>query len=144
MRTATIQREKSDAATADAGMFGTLTTDDGFTCKSGELPWRDNAPGKSCIPAGTYTAMWQQSPTKGWCYHLQRVPGRANILIHAANWMGDAEKGLKCELLGCIATGRLVGQLAGQKAILASKAALKDFEDHMQRQTFVLTIKEAK
>ena len=136
MRTATITRTDS----SDLGTFGDLTTPEGFHCKTGELPDRDNARRISCIPAGTYSVMWRLSPSKGWGYHVQRVPGRDHILFHAANWVGDKALGHKSEVLGCLAPGLSVGVLGGQKAIVSSGAALKALEDHMQRQTFVLAI----
>ena len=123
MRSAVLIRTQ----TGDQGTFGEMTLDDGGIFVTGELPWRDNIVGRSCIPAGEYLCAWGASPKHGMCYHLQAVPGRTDVQIHAANWMGDDGMGYKCELLGCIALGLNLGVLDGQKAILSSKAALAAF-----------------
>jgi hypothetical protein len=122
MKTATITRGPS----TDEGTFGVLTFD-GSSLHTTELPWRDNAAGASCIPPGTYRCEIVQSPKFGRVYGLRDVPGRSNILIHAANYGGDKAKGLRCELLGCIAPAMTVGKLNGQMAGLSSKVALAEF-----------------
>jgi hypothetical protein len=113
---------------------------EGWQCYSGELPERSNRPGISCIPAGTYTALWQLSPTHGWCYHLQAVPNRSDIEIHSANWMGDESMGYKRQLRGCIALGLGFGELDGQRAILSSRAAINEFHVKMAGEDLLLTI----
>jgi hypothetical protein len=136
MRYATLTREES----TDQGTFGRLETDSGLTLRTGELPWRDNASGKSCIPPGTYTVTFRNSPKHGPCYHVENVPGRTDIEIHSANWMGDREKGFRCELLGCIAPGVTIGNLSGQRAVISSRMAISMLEEAMGRETFELTI----
>lgn len=136
MRQVKIIRLESD----DSGTFGILTTDDGFSCWTLERPWRDNLTGKSCIPAGTYKVNKRDSPKHGRCYHVDGVKDRTDIEIHAANWAGDESKGLKCQLLGCIAPGRAIGELVKQKAILSSRDALEGFETEMEGADFELTL----
>ncbi len=136
MRTAKLTRNE----TGDAGTFGTLITDSGFKCRTGELPWRDNFPGKSCIPVGIYLCHWRRSPTFGFCYHVDGVEGRNDIEIHPANFMGDSDRGLRCQLLGCIAPGLKVGSLNDQKAIISSAFALKKLEEEFDGDPFQLTI----
>ncbi len=136
MRKVTLTRED----TSDDGTFGDLTTDSGYACRSGELPWRDNAVGKSCIPSGIYSVSWRLSPKHGLCYHVDGVPGRTDIEIHAANFMGDASLGLSCDLLGCIATGLTTGVLFGQRGILDSKLALSELISDLALEPFELTI----
>jgi len=92
----------------------------GFACYTLELPWLENRKGKSCIPEGTYRARFgihynDASPYR--CIELFDVPGRSEIEIHIANKPSD--------LLGCIAPGRKLGGLDGERAVLASKAALQ-------------------
>lgn len=127
---------------SDEGVFGELVTDTGYYCATGELPWQDNATGKSCIPSGVYRCTWRASPKHGMCYHVEDVPGRTDIQIHAANWMGDVARGKRCQLLGCIAPGKAVGLLEGQKAVLGSRDALKALEKDLEHAEFKLTIKE--
>lgn len=123
---------------SDEGTFGTATLDDGgVPFDSVELPWRANAVGKSSIPIGTYRAALVFSPHFGTqVYQLQGVPGRSFIEIHPGNWGGDVDLGFYSDLLGCIALGHGTGLLQPpeasfrvQKAILNSRAAMKDFMD---------------
>lgn len=139
MRRATLWREPS----TDEGTFGSLLTDSAFHCKTGELPWRENANGASCIPPGLYVCMYRLSPIHGMCYHVENVPGRSGVEIHSANWMGDKAKGKKCQLLGCIAPGEGVAVLEGQKAVLQSRIALLALEAEFKREAFELLIKAA-
>jgi hypothetical protein len=127
---------------SDEGTFGHLATDTGVFLRSGELPWRRNEPGMSCIPRGIYEAVWAESPTKGWCYHLIRVPGRMDIEIHSANFVGDRVLGLKCELMGCIALGQAVGTLDGQRALLMSREAMTEFHRELAKAPFQLSIEK--
>ncbi len=58
MRTANL----TSAPSTDQGTFGQLVLDDGATFCIGELPWRGNQHGVSCIPAGTYLCNWCSPP----------------------------------------------------------------------------------
>lgn len=141
MRTAILTSNPS----TDSGTFGVLMLDDHSHWSTGELPWRDNKSGQSCIPAGTYTAKWFNSPAHGMCYMITGVQGRAEIEIHSANFAGDKAKGLLCQLLGCIALGKSIGMLAvdgnaPQIAVLASKEAIAEFDANLKGEDFTLTI----
>lgn len=138
MRKATLTRLES----SDEGTFGEIETDSGFTCLSAELPWRDNAKGKSCVPPGKYRCTWRSSPRLGRkCYWLEDVRGREAVQIHAANFAGDAAKGLRSELLGCIAPGLELATVCGQRALCSSREALRLLEDDLRREPFELTIR---
>lgn len=76
--------------TTDKGIFGHLTTDNGFDCVT--LERHD-----LFIPEGTYKVSMYDSPTKGLVPLLQNVPGRDMIEIHKGNWE-TASKG--CILVG--------------------------------------------
>lgn len=123
----------------DAGTFGVLTVD-GLSFHTGELPWRNNARGKSCVPAGEYLVRWMPSGKYGHKYQLQDVEGRDHILIHAANHVGDEDKGYKAQVDGCIALGSDIKQLDGQLAVRNSKNSVEAFEVHMDYQPFRLII----
>jgi len=128
---------------SDQGTFGRLTTN-GFSCFTGELPWRDNQAGVSCIPAGSYRVIWAWSPHLGkTTYRLLDIPGRAGVLIHSSNLMGDRAMGFKAQLLGCIALGEKLGVMEGQKALLLSRPAVRLFEDLMGRRPFTLEVEDA-
>lgn len=122
MKRATLTR----APSTDEGTFGLLQFD-ASTLHTTELPWRDNRPQASCIPPGVYRCEIVQSPKFGRVYGVRDVPGRSNILIHAANYGGDKSKGYRSDLLGCIAPAMAVGPLNGQMAGLSSRAALAEF-----------------
>lgn len=145
MLAATLQR--TDAS--DEGTFGQLRwgAGSGDFVHTLELPDRDNARGRSCIPAGEYECVWHQSPSKGWCYSVLDVPGRSHILIHAANFAGDESLGWESELLGCIAPGQRRGVLRNkfgsvQRAVLDSRAGLNRLADAMGRQPFTLSVRD--
>ena len=100
---AIIQREHY----TDKQVTGTLTLFDGrkrvFTCKTLELPWRDNESNISCIPTGTYNAVKRVSEKYKHSYHVKspdedQVAGRAWILIHPGNYFTD--------IRGCILIGK--------------------------------------
>jgi len=100
---ATIQREHY----TDKQVTGTLKLFDGrkqiFTCKTLELPWRDNESNISCIPTGKYDAVKRVSDKYKHSYHVKspgddQVAGRAWILIHPGNYFTD--------IRGCILIGR--------------------------------------
>lgn len=139
----TITRETS----GDEGTFGTLEME-GFKCKTGELPWRDNKPQVSCVPPGTYSALWQDSPKHGMCYHLVGVPDRSFVEIHSANFVGDKLKGYACEMLGCITLGKDVQPLSTpdngkQLAIISSRITMAKFHELCAERPLSLTIKDA-
>lgn len=142
MRILTIAR----GASTDQGTFSdAVTADAALKIHTLELPWRDNHTGHSCIPPGEYTCHWEQSPSKGWCYHVQNVPSRSHILIHAANFAGDVDKGWEAELLGCIAPGTLITDLENahgkvQRAVANSRLALHKLNDWAAREDFLLKI----
>ena len=126
--------------TAD-GPFGLLQLEHGPLLHSGELPWKNNMPGRSCIPQGQYRCTWAPSAKLGRaCYHVRNVPGRSHILIHPANFCGDADLGRRTEIEGCITMGMTIGNLGGQMALLDSRKAVSLLEDWGHQEDFDLTI----
>lgn len=138
MRHGTLKR----TTTSDHGTFGQLVLDDGSTFCTGELPWRKNRKGLSCVPTGTYICVPFMSKRHGMCYLLQDVPGRSDVEIHSANFMGDRTLGYHCELLGCIALGESIDQMDSQRCLLNSKKAIRRFMEAMQGRNLELTIQE--
>ncbi|UDF33530.1 UNVERIFIED_ORG: DUF5675 family protein [Shinella sp. XGS7] len=125
IRRATLVRGPS----SDLGTFGRLSFGE-HQVHSVELPWRNNLTGKSCIPPAVYRCEQVKSPRFGRVYEVRDVPGRSNILIHAANFGGNVDKGYDTDLLGCIAPAMAVGVLrnrrdSDQKAGLKSGDALQ-------------------
>ena len=137
MRTATLRRTK----TGDSGTFGELKTETRKSWASGELPWRNNARGASCIPAGCYSCRMQYSPAHGReVYTLQDVPCRTDVEIHLGNWCGDLDKGYRSDVMGCILLGMALTRMEGQDAVIDSKHAVAEFENEMQDEPFQLVI----
>lgn len=113
MRALQLLREAQDAYAT----FGSIVDEHGGTlCVTLELPWRDNAHDISCIPPGTYHAQRVFSPKhQRVLFQLIDVPGRSAIEIHPGNTPNDS--------LGCILVGTAFGEIDGQRAVLASRAA---------------------
>lgn len=113
-------------------------------CRTIELPWLDNAVGKSCIEPGTYLCKYTMSPRyKKKMYILMDVDGRSGIRIHSASYAGSVEKGYKCHLLGCIALGKgfIGGPGTGSQLLLhTSRVTMKKFEKEMGGKDFYLTV----
>lgn len=120
--------------------LGTLTVD-GFTCKTLELPDKNNASRVSCIPVGKYICKFTKSPLFSknagkdvFTYAVLIVPNRAGIRIHSANYAR--------QLLGCIALGSEHKDLDMdmQLDVIHSGKTMKQFEDFMNREDFELEI----
>lgn len=113
-----------------------------------EDDWLNNAPGKSCIPAGSYTCRRGRFPRMGETFEITNVPGRSAILIHSGNTEEDVQ--------GCVLVGEAFGALdvkdeddpshtiAHKWAVVRSKVALQRFLGLVAGlQTFPLEIRWA-
>jgi len=103
-----------------------------FTCKTLELPYRDNERNVSCIPEGFYDVVPRQSPKYGNHLHVTGVEGRSLILFHYANYVGsDNPRTGSSDLRGCIAVGERFGDITGDGIveILNSKKTMKALMD---------------
>ena len=125
---------------SDQGTFGFLLFE-GWSCFTGEQPWRDNATSVSAIPIGKYRCLFTFSPRfRRKMYLVGPVAGRSGIRIHPANLMGDRSLGLRSQLNGCIALGQRVGHIEGQKAVLISRPAVRKFEQLAAGRTLELEV----
>ena len=93
-----------------------------YSCFALELPWKENKPQISCVPAATYPISIYQSPTKGEVLLLHDVPGRSYIEIHVAN--------KPSELLGCIAPGT---EFAAEDFISNSRKAFNEIMKYKEK-----------
>ena len=126
---------------SDQGTEGLLVSDD-FTCRTLELPWRNNQPNISCIPPGKYVVEIRYSNKYGRIYWVRNVKNRTYILIHSGNYGGDKSKGFKTHVMGCILLGKRSGFLGGQVAVLNSRVAIRQFMEFMEYDKFNLKIQE--
>lgn len=128
--------------TGPEGTFGILESE-ALLMQTGELPWYNNQRNISCIPVGRYLCKAHISPRHGKCFWLQDVLGRSEILIHAANWMGDVSKGFKSNLEGCIAPGMKLARDVGendQDMIQQSRIAMDRLIEYTEFKDFYVTI----
>ncbi len=103
------------------GTFGVLLDggDEPFALTL-ERQWADNAVGKSCIPAGTYTCKRVLSPKFGNTFEVTNVEGRSHILFHRGNVDDDTH--------GCILVGEKFESWADKSvSIQASAEGFKEF-----------------
>jgi hypothetical protein len=129
--------------TGDQGTFGRFTLGQ-LQLFSGELPWRNNAPNISCIPAGEYRCVMTYSAHFARnLYFVTGVFARQGVRIHPANFMGDASKGLFCQLHGCITLGEKIGWMRKQKAVFLSLSAIRRFMDEAQGAPIDLEVRDA-
>jgi len=127
---------------SDQGTEGILLAGD-FTCKTLELPWRDNQKQISCIPPGEYDVEIRNSNKYGRVYWVRKVPNRTYILMHSGNYAGDKSKGFKTHVMGCILLGQKTGFLGGQRAVLNSRITVRRFVDEMNYNNFKLKVLQA-
>lgn len=127
-------------STSDQGTFGQIHLAGG-TLFTGELPWRENASGKSCIPEGDYRCVWGPSKRFGAAFEVTGVPGRSRVLIHNGNFCGDVGLGFKSHVLGCVLLGQAKGVLQGQRAVLLSRYAMTDFQKTVGTEPFTLEVR---
>lgn len=136
--TATLHRRLTD----DQGTVGKLEVlgREYFTI---ELPWRNNRPGQSCIPAGDYLVRWSDSPRlRKATYEITGVEKRAGIRIHSGNLAGDRFNGWISHSLGCPLLGSGIGRIKGQRAVIGSRLAVADFERILAGRPFNLVVKD--
>lgn len=127
------------------GTFGLLVLPGAAPLITAELPWRGNRQRMSCIPSGAYRCSWRRSPRFGWVYSVDDVPGRASILIHPGNVVGDTEIGLDTHSQGCILVGERYGRVRNtqgrmQRAVLVSRPAARTLATVMGGRPFTLEI----
>lgn len=115
-------------------VLGDLLYNGEVLCKTLELPWLENARGKSCIPWGEYTVVRRTSPKYGEHFHILEVPNRRYILIHAANYVH--------QLLGCVAVGMDHKDMNrdGLRDVTNSKATMKMLLSTLPKEAFKLRI----
>ena len=131
-----IPFQESEGTPGSFGAFKTL-----------ELPFRDNEPGISRIPARTYLCIISHmNHLNIEAYQLQSVPGRTEVFIHPGNWAGDKIPGWWSDVEGCILIGhgflRIAPEQTGvpQFAVVSSRSAFASFMQEMQGQPFNLQI----
>ncbi len=110
----------------EEGTFGELYGGD-FSCKTVELPWRDNRVNKSCVPEGTYVMRKRISGVvsrtsggrfdQGW--EIVNVPDRTYIMFHVGNTLADLD--------GCVAVGKAWGYIERHWGVTFSRDTFQAF-----------------
>ncbi len=126
--------------TSDLGTFGEIDYF-GTTFVTGELPWRDNRDNVSCIPTGSYEAVWCFSPRfQKYTYLLRNVPGRDGIRIHGASFFGDRSMGFRSHSDGCLGLGDGIRWADKQPFLLNSPSTTRLFQNKLEGRSFLLEI----
>lgn len=115
--------------------YGTLLLPDGSVLHTLELPWKENQRNISCIPPGTYQCKFLERTASGrytYIWIVLGVEGRSGILFHSGNLLKHTQ--------GCILPGIKRGLLAGQSAVLSSRAAKMKMRDVLNDQDFRLIV----
>lgn len=104
-----------------------------YKCKTLELPWKNNDPRISCIPAGTYRCVKRKSPKYSDHFHVTGVDGRSYILIHHGNYYTNTK--------GCILVGHGHSDINndGYYDVTSSRDTMADLNEILPN-TFKLTI----
>lgn len=119
------------------GTFGVFLDDTIPFALTLELPWKNNEPFISCIPAGFYICKRVKSERFGETFEVQKVPDRDKIRFHWGNIDDDTE--------GCILTGEMFEPLGEHNAIRSSRYAFREFMARTEGiDFFSLTIEEHK
>ncbi len=105
------------------GTFGVLIDNNIPFAVTLELPWKNNKPFVSCIPAGHYTCRRTIRSNGMHTYKVMNVLNRTSILFHCANTIDD--------LLGCIGIAEEYGELNGKPAVLSSGRGFKEFMEKL-------------
>jgi len=108
----------------DYQTLGELTIPDaGYSCKTLELPWKNNERQESCIPEGTYQVEKRTSDKFKHHFHILDVAERDFILIHHGNYKRDVK--------GCILVGHDYFDIDGDghMDVTSSKATMKTLNE---------------
>jgi basic membrane lipoprotein Med (substrate-binding protein (PBP1-ABC) superfamily) len=100
-----------------------------------ERPWLNNQRNISCIPSGTYQVDYLARSASGKykkCYHVRNVPNRGGILIHNGNLVKHSK--------GCLINGKRAGFIAGARAVLSSRTAMRELHKLIGPNSFTLEI----
>lgn len=106
-----------------------------FSCKTLELPWKNNKPDISCIPKGTYTCKYTFSPKfLKYTYEVKNVAGRSGIRLHSGNYF--------FQIQGCILIGSAFTDLNkdGEVDVINSRDTVNKFETLLNKADFILKV----
>ena len=107
-----IRGEVVRQAPTQHGTPGRMTLENGFSCDTLELPWRDNERGKSCTAPGVDRGRVWWSPTlRRLVIRYEDRNGRRDCLVHNGNWAGDVDAGDITQVHGCTEVGNGYGDL---------------------------------
>lgn len=120
----------------DECTLGVLAIDKIPFCFTIEKPWKNNAPGASCIPSGIYPVKWVMTQTagnrNGRGLGVEDVPGRNLIRIHVANTASEVQ--------GCIGVGLKRHDFKHGYGVSESRAALSALMDRLEGKEAILHV----
>ncbi len=116
----TIELDRKEGSPTET--IGTLTVNKKVFGVSLEPPKRSNKTDISCIPTGVYKfKKYKSKKFKRICLALYNIEDRNYISMHnGVHYL---------HTLGCVIVGRFTGKYEGKRAVMHSKAALKDLTD---------------
>jgi|SRR5690625_3420359 len=101
-----------------------------FSCKTLELPWRDNKRNTSRIPTGTYSAIRHISPNFGKSIWIRGVLNRSEILIHVGNFVGNTNPNTgRSDSIGCVLVGKRLRKVGKHKNLTDSRTTINKIYD---------------
>lgn len=103
-------------------------------CLTLEEPWKNNAQGVSCIPAGEYIVVPHVNSKGSPVFLITNVKSRTAIQIHIGNTTKDIE--------GCVLVGTEFGAYVGLPAVLGSQRAFHALSKSVGHDPFILKIVE--
>lgn len=106
-----------------------------------ERAWHGNRQNISCIPEGDYNFLphaWAENAPNKFkkVWHIQNVPMRSYILLHAGNSIADT--------MGCILVGNGVNIRDNTGALLDSKNAINELREIIGRNSGTIKIERVK
>lgn len=115
------------------GTFGVLKVNKRIFCMTLEPKDMLNEQNISCIPAPQQYTCQKRMTKYGETFEAMNVPGRAGILFHSGNFLGDT--------LGCILLGQYTSKLRDERGVFNSGNTMKAFMEKMKDiDSFLLTI----
>lgn len=129
-----LHRLQSEEQQTLGSLVAYCGTNEIFSCKTLELPWRNNEQFISRIPPGEYRVVRRESQQYKQHWHVKDVRGRELILIHPGNFKKDSS--------GCILVGRDIRDIDGDgwRDVTSSKPTMRQLNNVIPVNNFKLVV----